>query len=280
MTDVYRIPYASCYCCSYNLTYPECAAHCASVLRDIFKRTVAAESVAAVIVEPVLGEGGFYVPPIEFFTTLQRICRDHGILLIADEIQTGFARTGYMFASEYFGLEPDLLLTAKTLGGGLPLAGVTGRAEIMDHTAPGSLGGTFGGNPLACEAALAAIETIERDKLCHRAQILGERFRERALAWRDRYSFIGDVRGLGAMQAIEFAPGPGREGLAQSLARYSIENGVILLTAGTDSNVVRLLMPLVITDAEFEEALNILNGGIESLEASAVARTLVRPALN
>jgi 4-aminobutyrate aminotransferase/(S)-3-amino-2-methylpropionate transaminase len=262
-SEIYRIPYASCHCCSYNLQYPQCQAHCAHVLHDTFKRVVAAESVAAVIVEPILGEGGFYVPPIEFFTVLQSICRENGILVIADEVQTGFARTGYMFASEHFGIEPDLLLTAKTLGGGLPLAAVTGKAQIMDHTGPGSLGGTFGGNPLACEAALATIEIIEQEHLCHRAQVLGDRFRERALAWKQRHPFITDVRGLGSMQAIEFSGD-----LAQQLAKYCLHHGVIILTAGTNSNVVRLLMPLVITDAQFAEALQIMEEGLASLEVA------------
>jgi 4-aminobutyrate aminotransferase/(S)-3-amino-2-methylpropionate transaminase len=276
--EVYRVPFASCYRCSYNLTYPQCQAHCAHILEETFKRTVAAESVAAVIVEPILGEGGFYVPPIEFFTELQRICRKHGILVIADEVQTGFARTGYMFASEYFGLEPDLLLTAKTLGGGLPLAAVTGQSHIMDHTAPGSLGGTFGGNPLACEAALATIETIEQEQLCHRAQVLGDRFRERALAWRARHSFIGDVRGLGAMQAIEFVHRDERDaGKAQQLANLCLQNGVIILTAGTYSNIVRLLMPLVISNAEFDEAIDVIDRAMAALETRSTTAPVSTP---
>ena len=271
--EIYRIPYASCYRCSYSLRYPECHAHCAHVLEDAFKTLVAAESVAAVIVEPVLGEGGFYVPPIEFFTVLQQICRKHGILMIADEIQTGFARTGYMFACEHFGLEPDLLLTAKTLGGGLPLAAVTGAAAVMDHTAPGSLGGTFGGNPLACEAALATLETIEERQLCNRANVLGERFQQHALAWRRQSPFIGDVRGLGAMQAIEFVQDaesrvPSPE-FAKQVAEYCFQHGVIILTTGTYSNIIRLLMPLVISDDEFEEALRILQAGVASLGVNA-----------
>jgi 4-aminobutyrate aminotransferase/(S)-3-amino-2-methylpropionate transaminase len=281
--EVYRIPYASCYRCPYSLRYPECHAHCAHVLEDAFRTLTAAESVAAVIVEPVLGEGGFYVPPIEFFTVLQQICRKHGILIIADEVQTGFARTGYMFACEHFGLEPDLLLTAKTLGGGLPLAAVTGAAEIMDHTIPGSLGGTFGGNPLACEAALATLETIEDRQLCNRANVLGERFQQHALKWQRQCSFIGDVRGLGAMQAIEFvrdresrAPSPE---FAKQVAQYCFQHGVIVLTAGTHSSILRLLMPLIISDDEFEEALQILHAGLTwLLDANvAPASSVTRP---
>ena len=270
-SETYRIPYASCYRCSYSLTYPECGAHCAHALETAFERLVAASSVAAVIVEPILGEGGFYVPPVEFFTVLQQICREHGILLIADEIQTGFARAGYLFASEYFGLEPDIVLSAKTLGGGLPLSAVTGRAEVMDHCPPGSLGGTFGGNPLACEAALATIEAVEAQQLTHRAQMLGQRFRRRALAWQEQWAFLGDVRGLGAMQAIEFVRDrtsrePYAE-LARQITGYCLRNGVILLIAGTFSNIVRLLMPLVISDGEFDEALDVIEEGLTAVDS-------------
>src|SRR5579871_3672753 len=160
--DVYRVPFAYCYRCSYSLKYPECGVYCAQHLEDSFKRVVAAESVAAVIAEPVLGEGGFVTPPPEFFRILVEICRKHGILFIADEVQSGFCRTGAMFACERYGIEPDLLVTAKSLGGGLPLGAVTGRADIMDAAAEGGLGGTFGGNPVCVEAALAALDAFEQ----------------------------------------------------------------------------------------------------------------------
>src|SRR5689334_7416416 len=189
-SDIYRIPFAYCFRCSYGLTYPSCAMHCAHHLADTFTRVVAAESVAAVIVEPVLGEGGFVTPPLEFLGIVQETCRRHGIVFIADEVQTGFGRTGKLFACEHYGITPDLVVTAKSLGGGLPLAAVTGRAEIIDHTGPGSLGGTFGGNPLACEAALAALDVMERDKLPERATQLGERFAARARAWQARWPLI------------------------------------------------------------------------------------------
>jgi 4-aminobutyrate aminotransferase / (S)-3-amino-2-methylpropionate transaminase / 5-aminovalerate transaminase len=271
-SDVYRVPFAYCYRCSYSLTYPSCHTHCGAALEDTFKRRVAAESVAAVIFEPVLGEGGFVAPPPEFVRMLREMCTRHGILLIADEIQTGFARTGKMFACEHFGIEPDLLLTAKTLGGGLPLAGITGKAEIMDFTGPGSLGGTFGGNPAACEAALATIQTIEEQDLCGRAMILGNRFRERALSWRKRFSMIGDVRGLGAMQAFELVQDPEtREPAPQetnNLIRHCYEHGLILIGAGTYGNVVRLLAPLVITDEQFEEGLAVIEAGLEAVHES------------
>ena len=176
--------------------------HCARHLEDTFERVVAAETVAAVIAEPVLGEGGFIAPPLEWLGIVYDICCRHGILLIADEVQSGFGRTGKFFACEHYGVEPDLIASAKSLGGGLPIAAVTGRAEIMDNTGPNSLGGTFGGNPLSCEAALAAIRALE-NALNDRAIPLGERFRARALDWRERFPIIGEVRGQGAMQAFE-----------------------------------------------------------------------------
>jgi len=268
-SDVYRIPYAYCYRCSYGLKYPSCAVHCAHHLEDTFARVVAAESVAAVIAEPVLGEGGFVTPPPEFLSTLHEICRRHGIVFIADEVQTGFGRTGKLFACEHFGIAPDLLVTAKSLGGGLPLAAVTGRAEIMDHTGPGSLGGTFGGNPLACEAALAVLDVMERDKLPERAAQLGERFAARARTWRERWFQVGDVRGLGGMQAIELVRS--RETLepadeeTKQITRTCYEHGLIVISAGTYSNVIRILMPLVISDDQFEEGLGVLEAALETV---------------
>jgi len=275
-SDVYRIPYAYCYRCSYGLTYPSCGMHCGHHLEDTFARVVAAESVAAVIVEPVLGEGGFVAPPAEFLSTLHEICRRHGIVFIADEVQTGLGRTGRLFACEHFGVAPDLLVTAKSLGGGLPLAAVTGRAEIMDHTGPGSLGGTFGGNPLACEAALAVLDVMERDRLPERAAQLGERFAARARAWQARWPLIGDIRGVGAMQAMELVCSrETREPAAdetKEIARYCYEHGLIVISAGSYSNVIRILMPLVITDEQFEEGLGVLESAFEAVVAGTRER--------
>ena len=265
-SDVYRVPYAYCYRCSYSLKYPDCQVHCATHLEDIFKRVVAAESVAAIIAEPVLGEGGFVTPPIEWLGIVRDICNRYGILLIADEVQTGFARTGKFFACEHYGVEPDLLLSAKSLGGGLPIAAVTGKAHIMDETVPGSLGGTFGGNPLSCVAALAAIKAIEDNHLNDRAMLLGERFRKRALEWQRKLTSVGDVRGIGAMQAFEIVkPDGSRTPDAENtkrITRYCYEHGVILVTAGTYSNIIRLLMPLVITDEQLEEALDVIESAL------------------
>jgi 4-aminobutyrate aminotransferase / (S)-3-amino-2-methylpropionate transaminase / 5-aminovalerate transaminase len=275
--EVYRIPYAYCYRCSYSLKYPSCEVFCAKHIEDTFKRVVAAESVAAVIVEPILGEGGFVTPPAEFYPTLASICRKYGILLIADEVQTGFARTGAMFACERLGFEPDLVTFAKSLSGGLPLAAVTGRADIMDSPGVGQLGGTFGGNPAACEAALAVLDIIEKEELCARANGLGERFRKRASKWQARWELVGDVRGLGAMQAIELvrsrATRQPADDETKQVAQYCYEHGVVLISAGSYSNVIRLLMPLVITDEQMDEALDILEAGLAQVSEKKDALT-------
>lgn len=269
--DVYRIPYAYCYRCSYSLTYPSCDLFCARHLEDTFKRAVASEDVAAVIAEPVLGEGGFVAPPPDYFRVLIDICHKHGVLFIADEVQTGFGRTGALFASERYGIEPDIFVTAKSLGGGLPLAAITGRAEIMDAPQPGGLGGTFGGNPLSCVAALAVLDAFEdeNENLSARANELGTRFQRQARDWQRRWPMIGDVRGLGAMQAMELVQSadtrlPAPDGTKQ-IVQYCYEHGLIILSAGSYSNVIRALMPLVITDAQMDEALAVLESALETV---------------
>jgi 4-aminobutyrate aminotransferase/(S)-3-amino-2-methylpropionate transaminase len=267
--DVYRVPFAYCYRCSYSLEYPSCEIHCARHIEDAFKRVVAAESIAAVIVEPIMGEGGFLTPPSEFFPILSEICRRHGILLIADEVQSGFARTGALFACERLGLQPDLITMAKSLSGGLPLAAVTGRAEIMDTPGPGALGGTFGGNPAACEAALAVLETIETENLCARANHLGDRFRRRAAQWQSRWELVGEVRGLGAMQALELVRSRQTRAPAEEetkrILQYCYEHGLIMITAGSYGNVIRLLVPLVVTDSQMEEGLDVLESALATV---------------
>jgi len=270
-SEVYRIPYAYCYRCSYSLRYPSCQLHCARHLEDTFKRVVEADSVAAVVAEPVLGEGGFIAPPREFFGILQDICRKHGILFIADEVQTGFGRTGRLFACEHYGIEPDILVTAKSLGGGLPLAAITGRSEIMDAPVVGGIGGTFGGNPLACQAALAVLDILQQNDLCARANGIGGRFAARARRWHDQWPIIGEVRGLGAMQAMELVRSPETKEPAteetRQIVRYGYEHGLILFSAGTYGNVIRLLMPLVVTDDQLDEGLDVLEAAIESVTA-------------
>jgi 4-aminobutyrate aminotransferase/(S)-3-amino-2-methylpropionate transaminase len=271
-TDIYRIPYAYCYRCSYSLQYPSCNVFCAQHLEDTFKRVVASEAVAAVVVEPVLGEGGFVAPPREFFAILQETCKRHGILFIADEVQSGFGRTGTMFASERYGITPDILVSAKSIAAGMPLAAVTGRAEVMDAPALGGLGGTYGGNPLACAAALAAIETLERENLPERAEKLGQRFEARARDWKKRWPLIGDLRGLGAMRALELVRSrdtrePAKEE-AEEVLRHCREHGLILLSAGSYGNVLRLLVPLVITEDQFDEGLEVLESSLATVAES------------
>lgn len=275
VSDTYRIPYAYCYRCAFGLSYPSCGLACAHHLEDVFRRIVSAESVAAVIVEPVLGEGGFVAPPPDYFQALSEICRKHGILLIADEVQTGLGRTGTLFACEQYGLVPDILVTAKSLGGGFPLGAVTGRAEIMDAANVGGLGGTFTGNPVACQAALAVLETIERENLCARARQLGMRFVDRADRWRQRWVGIGAIHGLGAMRALELIRSPeGREPAeseTKEIVKHCYENGLITISAGTYGNVIRLLMPLIITNEQFDEGLDVIESALRQVFGEGIA---------
>ena len=264
-SDVYRIPYAYQYRSEAGTTAEEFARH----LEDAFKRQVAAENVAAVIAEPVLGEGGFVVPPRDYFDALHKICKRHGILFIADEVQSGIARTGRWFASEYFGIEPDLVVSAKSLGGGMPLAAVTGRAEVMDAPGVGGLGGTFGGNPLSCAAALAALETIEKEGLLARSIEIGKKFEARARSWQKKWELVGEVRGLGGMCAIELVRDARTKEPADTetkeLSKYCYEHGLINITAGTYGNVMRILVPLVVTDAQFDEGLDVIETGLATV---------------
>jgi 4-aminobutyrate aminotransferase/(S)-3-amino-2-methylpropionate transaminase len=267
--DVYRVPFAYCYRCSYNLKYPSCDLYCARHLEDTFKRVVANEEVAAVIAEPVMGEGGFIAPPPDYFKVLIDLCHKHEILFIADEVQSGFGRTGAMFASERYGIEPDLIVTAKSLGGGLPLAAVTGRSEIMDAPGPGGLGGTFAGNPLACAAALAVLDLFETENLLTRANELGDRFQRRAREWQRRWPIVGDVRGLGGMQAIELVNSQEDKTPAtdetKKITQYCYEHGLITITAGSYSNVIRVLVPLVATNEQIDEGLDVLESALASV---------------
>ena len=230
------------------------------------------EHVAAVIIEPVQGEGGFIPVPREFMRRLRDVCTKHGIVLIADEVQAGFARTGRMFSIEHFGVEPDLITMAKSMGGGMPVAATVGRAELMDKVHLGGLGGTYSGNPVACAAALASIDLIEQQDLCGRATQLGGIARERLKQMQDKYDLIGDVRGLGAMLAMEFVEdrttrkplAPERTvGIVQDVAR----NGVLSIRCGLHSNGLRFLFPLVITEAQLHEGLNVVEAAIAKAQS-------------
>ena len=267
--EVYRIPYAYCYRCSFGMSYPSCEIRCADYLKEVFHTHVTAENVAALVAEPVLGEGGFVVPPKEFFPKLKKICEDEGIVFIADEIQTGFGRTGKMFAMEHFDVEPDIVVTAKSIAAGLPLSAVTGKSEVMDAPQVGGLGGTFGGNPVACRAGLAVLDIIEEKNLISRAQEIGEKIFQRFKQMQEKYPVIGDVRGLGAMVAMELVKDRETKEPAEEETKLVIkkcyENGLILLKAGTYNNIVRTLVPLVITDDQLEEGLSILEKAIQEI---------------
>lgn len=253
--EVYRAPLS--YPFRDGLTGEEAAAR---AIMQIDKQ-VGAENIAAVVIEPIQGEGGFIVPADGFLPALVDWCRDNGVVFIADEIQTGFARTGRMFASELFGIEPDLITTAKGIAGGLPLAAVTGRAEIMDASHPGGLGGTYGGNPIACAAAVAAIDVFENDGMRERALQIGEILAARLGAIRADDPRIGDIRGHGAMIAAEFvdpATNAPDTALTAAVAKAAIAQGVIVLTCGTYGNVIRFLPPLTISDDLLNEGLDIV----------------------
>ena len=224
------------------------------------------------MLEPQQGEGGFLPAPPEFVRGLRRICDDHGIVLVADEVQTGFARTGRMFAMEHFDVEPDLVVVAKSIAAGLPLSGVLGRAEIMDAPHEAAVGGTYVGNPVAQAAALAVLDVIEDEALCERAQSIGEVVRSRMEAWQGRYTQVGDVRGLGAMLAIELvqdseskAPAPD---LATAVVDEAARRGLLLLKAGLESNCIRVLCPLVVSDAELDEALDVWEASLGAVLAA------------
>lgn len=268
--EIYQFPYYPyCYRCPLGLTYPKCGAACADKLREFFVGTAAAEQIACIVAEPVQGEGGFVVPPVEFFTKLRAICDETGIVFVADEIQSGFGRTAKMFAMEHYGVAPDLMTVAKSMGGGLPLAGVVGRADIMDAVPPGGIGGTYGGNPLACRAGLAVFEAFDQDNLLSKAERLGNAVKRRFAAFKKNYELIGDERGLGAMRAIEFvsdraAKTPCPEA-AKGVAKYCQDNGLLVLSCGNFGNCIRVLMPLVITNDQLRRGLDIMEDGIREV---------------
>ena len=239
----------------------------------ILKNDIEASRVAAIIVEPVQGEGGFNVAPPEFFQRLRALCDAHGMLLIADEVQTGAGRTGTWFAVEQSGVAPDMITTAKSLGGGFPISAVIGRAEVMDAPAPGGLGGTYAGSPVACAAALAVLDVFEQENLLQRCRDVGQRVMASLQALAQKHSCIAEVRGMGAMIAIELCkngdPHQPDADLTKALAAEATKRGLILLTCGTYGNVVRILVPLTASDAVLDEGVAIIAASLDSLQASA-----------
>jgi 4-aminobutyrate aminotransferase/(S)-3-amino-2-methylpropionate transaminase len=252
--EVYRVPFPNPY-------RGPSAAEALAALRRAFLTVVAAEDVAAIVFEPVQGEGGFIPASQEFVQGLREICDEHGIVLVCDEVQSGFARTGRFFAIEHFGVEPDLITVAKSIAMGLPLSGVLGKAAIMDAPAEGGVGGTYVGNPVAQAAALAVLDVIEDEGLVDRSAALGETIRARMEAWQARFAQIGDVRGLGGMLALELVEDSGTKepatALASSVVTEALNRGLLLLKSGVHGNCIRVLVPLVISDSELDEALHV-----------------------
>ena len=264
-SDVFHAPFP-------NPLHGVSTADSLKAIEFLFKADIDPKRVAAIIFEPVQGEGGFYPAPAEFVRALRKLCNEHGILLIADEVQTGFARTGKLFAMHHYDVVPDLMTVAKSLAGGMPLSGVIGRAEVMDAAAPGGLGGTYAGNPLALAAAHAVLDIIDEEQLCERAVVLGERVKAKLTALQKDAPQIADVRGPGAMVAVEFCKPGSTEPDADFTKRVqarALERGLLLLVCGVYSNVVRFLFPLTIQDAVFDEALAILEDVIKDSVAVA-----------
>jgi len=265
--EVYKAPAAYCYRCSYKSSYPECGMHCLAHFERFFISEVDPENIAAMIIEPVQGEGGFVVPPKEFLIGLKKICEKHGIVFIADEVQSGFARTGKMFACEHFDLVPDLMTMAKGIASGMPLSAVVGRAEIMDAPNPGQIGGTYGGNPVACAAALATIELMENEDLSGKAAYIGDLIVERLQQLQQKHPEIGDIRALGSMVAIELVKDPQTKEPFKEAVPIIIEEcfkrGLLTMGAGLYGNVVRFLPPVVITDAQLHKGMDILAKALE-----------------
>ncbi len=257
--EIYRIPAPYCYRCPLGLEHPGCGTACADLLEQFLKTQLAPEDTAAFIAEPVLGEGGFITPPKDYFQKTARICSKHGIVFIADEVQSGFGRTGRMFASEHFGVEPDLITVAKSLAAGMPLSGVIGRKSILNAPHPGGLGGTYSGNPVSLQAAMAVLDIFEKEDILARSEGLGRRLRKCFDEWAGRFQIIGQVRGLGPMLGLELVKD--RQSKEPAVAettrviQLALEKGLILLSCGTFDNVIRVLMPLTIDDDHLETGL-------------------------
>jgi 4-aminobutyrate aminotransferase/(S)-3-amino-2-methylpropionate transaminase len=268
--EVYRAPFPYAY--RMDMTPQEASEFCIHEIERMFTGTVAPDQVAAIVIEPVQGEGGFMVAPPGFLRSLKALCEKHGILFIADEIQTGFCRTGKMFAVEHDGVEPDIMIIAKSMGAGMPISGVIGRSDLMDAPPPGSLGGTYSGNPVACAAALAVLDLYEKEDLAARSQQIGQVVMERFLKLQERYPFVGEVRGLGGMVAMELVKDrttkePDSRTTSDILAAAHTR-GLLIIKAGMYDNVIRALVPLCITDEQLQQGLAILDDAFAAVAQS------------
>ncbi len=266
-SGIHRFPFPYCYRCPYGLQKDSCGMHCANMFEEsYFLEYVAPEQVASIVIEPILGEGGFVVPPDEFLTKMRHICDKYGILLVADEIQTGYARTGKMFACEHWDVRPDIVVSAKSVAGGIPVSCVTARKDIMESVNPGELGGTYCGNALATASAVKILEIMERDDYCAKANHIGEIMIKRLYDMKEKFSLIGDVRGRGAMLAIEFVTDRSTKKPAKAeckaIINECIANGLVVLSSGVRDNNIRFLTPLVITDEQLNAGLDILEKAI------------------
>jgi 4-aminobutyrate aminotransferase/(S)-3-amino-2-methylpropionate transaminase len=267
--EVYAIGSPYCYRCPMGKTYPACNAACADLLTELFVKQIEAASIACMVMEPVMGEGGFIVPPKPYVQKVKAICEANGIVFVSDEIQSGMGRTGKMFAIEHFDVVPDLITTAKSLAAGMPISAVVGNRNIMDSVHPGGVGGTYSGNALGCAAGLAVLDILKSEDLFSRADRIGDTIRTRFDSFKASFPMVGDVRGLSGMMAMELvldretkAPAPD---LAKALTGFCFERGVLLLATGTYGNVIRILAPLVITDEQLERGLDIIEQGFVAL---------------
>lgn len=266
--ETYKTDYAYCYRCPLGKKYPGCGIACAEKLRTMLKTVVSPDMIACLIAEPVQGEGGFVVPPKEYFQELQKICNENNIVFIVDEVQAGFARTGKLFAHEYHKVDADLITMSKSIANGMPIAAVVGKSEIMDAACVGGIGGTYGGNPLSCVAALKVIEKIQKDNLNEKSVELGKAITARLNDMKEKYDVIGDVRGLGSMIGLEFVKDrdtkePNSE-LVSKILDYCFKHGVMFLNAGLFGNVIRFLPPIVMTDEQLKYGLDTLEAGIKA----------------
>nr|WP_173918204.1 4-aminobutyrate--2-oxoglutarate transaminase [Halobacillus sp. Marseille-Q1614] len=267
--EVYKAPFPYAYRRPKGMNEDEYVDFMIEQFEDFLIKEVAPETIAAVVMEPVQGEGGFIVPDPRFVQTVKGLCEQHGILFVADEIQTGFGRTGHYFACDHYDVVPDLITVSKSLGAGMPISGVIGRKEIMDAAGPGELGGTYSGNPVSCRAALAAIEIIEEEELNQRADVIGQKVKKAFHELKEEVNCIGDVRGIGAMVAVEIVRDkeektPDKVSTAKMIA-HAQQQGLLVLGAGVYGNVIRFLMPLVITDEELEEGLEIITNSVRKV---------------
>jgi 4-aminobutyrate aminotransferase/(S)-3-amino-2-methylpropionate transaminase len=273
--EVYHAPFPYSY--RMNLSSQAASEYCIQELERMLVGDVAPDQVAAIVIEPVQGEGGFIVAPPGFLKALKQVCERYGILFVADEIQTGFCRTGRMFAVEHDGVEPDLMILAKSMGAGMPISGVVGRADIMDAPAPGTLGGTYSGNPVSCAAALAVLDLFEKEDYAARSREIGRVVTDRFLKLQEQFPTIGDVRGLGGMVAMELVKDqttrePDAHAASDVLAAAH-RRGLVLIKAGMYDNVLRILVPLCITDEQLKEGLDIFEDAFTSVASAAVATT-------